>query len=80
MNKTLNQMDYPRKQCRQTLITHHAGNPADTLSSYAFCNNMEALKQYHRKFKSQLNKTNSKTPKVIAVLFVSAFKALNIVL
>ena len=79
MNKNSNQMDYPGKNCRQTLMTTHASGFADIPSGCMFCNNMETLKQYHRKFKLQLGKTRTKTSKVIIVLFVSTLKALNII-
>ncbi len=50
-------MDYPDRNCRQTLITSHATGLAEISSGYMFCNNLEAMKQYHRQFKSQIKKS-----------------------
>lgn len=79
MTKNLNQMDCPGRNCRQTLITSHAAALAEIPSGYMFCNNLEAMKQYHRKFKSQIKKASVKTPKVIVFLIVSALKAANVI-
>ena len=79
MSKNLNQMDYSGRNCRQILTTTHAAGLAETSSGYMFCNNLEAMKQYHRNFKSQIKKANAKTPKIIVFLLISALKAVNII-